>query len=98
MNPSNERWRGISQEGEILVWLSAAFTFVVAALASATLTGFVRRGALSRGMLDIPNQRSSHLTATPRGGGAAIVIVTLGALLVFTVQGYADTRFVIAVA
>ena len=31
--------------------------------------------ALSRGMIDIPNERSSHLVPTPRGGGLAFVIV-----------------------
>lgn len=37
------------------------------------LTGLVRRLALRGALLDIPNQRSSHMTPTPRGGGVAIV-------------------------
>lgn len=45
------------------------------------LTGRLRDYALSRRVLDIPNSRSSHSVATPRGGGAAIVIATLVGLL-----------------
>jgi Fuc2NAc and GlcNAc transferase len=43
------------------------------AIATALLTGVVRRLALRRGMLDVPNERSSHAVPTPRGGGLAIV-------------------------
>ena len=41
---------------------------------SAALTGVARRLALSRGVLDVPNARSSHEAPTPRGGGIAIVV------------------------
>jgi len=37
----------------------------------------LRRWAERRQILDIPNQRSSHTRPTPRGGGLAIVIVSL---------------------
>jgi Fuc2NAc and GlcNAc transferase len=47
-----------------------SFTFLVAVIA----TGIVRRHALARNVLDIPNERSSHNRPTPRGGGLAIVI------------------------
>jgi Fuc2NAc and GlcNAc transferase len=47
---------------------------VAAGLAAALLTGVVRRIALARGELDIPNERSSHAVPTPHGGGAAIVL------------------------
>lgn len=57
---------------------------------SAVLTGAVRRFALFHGVLDIPNDRSSHSTATPRGGGIAIVltatVVTVILLCLGTVQ------------
>ena len=52
----------------------------VAAL-SAVLTGLMRRYALSRQLLDRPNERSSHSVATPRGGGVAIVVAFLLGLL-----------------
>ena len=45
------------------------------------LTGRVRHYAIARDLLDHPNQRSSHVTATPRGGGMAIVVTTIAALL-----------------
>jgi Fuc2NAc and GlcNAc transferase len=56
---------------------------VVTLVATALLTGVVRRRAILRGMLDVPNPRSSHIAATPRGGGLAIALVAsvaLGAL------------------
>ena len=46
------------------------------------LTWWFRRQALSHLLLDVPNSRSSHTIATPRGGGVAIVLSTLVALLV----------------
>jgi Fuc2NAc and GlcNAc transferase len=54
-----------------------AVALLSAAAASWALTAAVRRYALARGVLDIPNERSSHERPTPRGGGAAIVAVVL---------------------
>ena len=34
------------------------------------LTGRFRRYAVARSLLDVPNARSSHAIATPRGGGS----------------------------
>jgi len=42
---------------------------------SLILTGQLCNLALSHGMLDQPNDRSSHSMPTPRGGGLAIVVV-----------------------
>lgn len=47
-----------------------AGAFVLAVL----LTGLVRRLALAHGVIDFPNERSSHKRATPRGGGISMVI------------------------
>ena len=47
------------------------------------LTSWMKGFALSKGILDIPNPRSSHVVATPRGGGLAFVIVFLAAVLAF---------------
>jgi len=47
------------------------------------LTAWIRGFALKKGILDIPNPRSSHVVATPRGGGLAFVIVFLVAVLIF---------------
>jgi len=47
--------------------------FASALAVSALLVPAIRRVA----RLDVPNERSSHAVPTPRGGGAAIVLVTL---------------------
>ena len=46
------------------------------------VTGLMRKVALSRGLLDVPNDRSSHTVPTPRGGGVSIVIA-VNLILVF---------------
>jgi Fuc2NAc and GlcNAc transferase len=47
--------------------------FLVTAIGVAVFT----RLSLRRGLFDIPNERSSHSTPTPRGGGLIIVLVSL---------------------
>jgi Fuc2NAc and GlcNAc transferase len=58
---------------------------VVAAVAA--LTGVVRSLALRHELIDIPNQRSSHETPTPRGGGLAIVAGVVAAWIVAAAAG-----------
>lgn len=53
---------------------------VVAFVASFALTGWFRRYALRGGLMDVPNERSSHTQPTPRGGGVAIVVTTLACI------------------
>lgn len=48
---------------------------------SFALTHVLRRYALHKSLLDIPNGRSSHTLPTPRGGGVAIVISYLVAVV-----------------
>jgi Fuc2NAc and GlcNAc transferase len=57
---------------------------ILTALLSFALTQILRRYALSRSMVDIPNSRSSHLIPTPRGGGIAFVVSFLGILCLLT--------------
>ncbi|NTZ98191.1 glycosyltransferase family 4 protein [Pseudomonas koreensis] len=59
----------------------------VSAVLSFALTAFLRRYALSRSLIDIPNQRSSHSIPTPRGGGVAIVLTLVCALCVLFYLG-----------
>ncbi len=66
------------------LWL---FFAVVVLLISFALTWVLRRYALARSLMDIPNARSSHSIPTPRGGGVAIVIAFLLATLVAQVAG-----------
>lgn len=57
------------------------FLIIGVLISSAILTGLVRLYALRGGLVDTPNQRSSHEQPTPRGGGLSIV-VTFIALVV----------------
>src|SRR4051812_13064479 len=63
---------------------------------SAWLTFRVRRFALSQGLLDVPNARSSHRSVTPRGGGLAIVVATAGAWLILGFRGEIPSHMLIA--
>lgn len=73
------------------------FVIAVAALAtSALLTWMVRNAALSSGILDKPNARSSHSVPTPRGGGLSIVLAVTSALIVLTALGHVDFHLCIA--
>jgi len=67
-----------------MIWLA----FTVTAVLSLILTGIIRRYALSRNLVAIPNQRSSHTFATPHGGGIAIVLTFQLMSGVLTFAGY----------
>ncbi len=45
-------------------------------LLAAGMTGWIRREAVRRLWLDVPNARSSHQAPTPRGGGIGIVVAS----------------------
>lgn len=62
-----------------IVWPLAAGVLLAFA-ASLSLTQWVRRYAVRRQLMDVPNARSSHRLPTPRGGGLGFVIVVLAAL------------------
>jgi Fuc2NAc and GlcNAc transferase len=64
----------------MIFWWSLLLTCVVSWL----LTGSLRRYALSKNLIDTPNERSSHTAPTPRGGGVAIVVAFLAVLTVLT--------------
>ncbi|MGE3774143.1 MAG: glycosyl transferase, partial [Gammaproteobacteria bacterium] len=61
-------------------------------LAAAVMTALVRRYALARAVVDVPNERSLHTAPTPRGGGLAIALaaLTVHAWLVF--EGLIELR------
>ncbi|MDR6956356.1 Fuc2NAc and GlcNAc transferase [Pseudomonas brassicacearum] len=52
------------------IWLYLTATTTL----SLVLTAGLRRYAIKKNIIDIPNSRSSHIVPTPRGGGVAIVI------------------------
>jgi Fuc2NAc and GlcNAc transferase len=77
------------------------FVGILAALAcglAVLITGLVRRHALRASILDIPNARSSHVHPTPRGGGIAIVVVSLAAMVALALFRCLDTGLFWALA
>ncbi len=60
------------------------------------LTGCLRRYALAKNLIDIPNERSSHSTPTPRGGGVAIVAAFLAVLPVLMLFDFVSVRLCLA--
>jgi UDP-GlcNAc:undecaprenyl-phosphate/decaprenyl-phosphate GlcNAc-1-phosphate transferase len=66
--------------------LPSFILFVLIATASYFAVGRMRRWLLARQILDIPNQRSAHVTPTPRGGGLVVVILVLLSALVSTIS------------
>lgn len=63
---------------------------VGSAALSCLLTYVIWRVALSRGILDVPNERSSHQVPTPRGGGLAIVLVATAGFSYLALVGVVD--------
>jgi glycosyltransferase WbpL len=59
-------------------------------------TGVVRRFALARAVLDVPNERSSHSVPTPRGGGLAVVIPVLAGIVAGVPLGWVGSSVAIA--
>jgi Fuc2NAc and GlcNAc transferase len=64
--------------------MSSALVTVGSALTAILLTGLIRRHAPRYGLLDVPNVRSSHDSAVPRGGGLAVAMIVVGAALMLT--------------
>lgn len=67
--------RGVEVRPEPLLIALAAFA------TSCLLALQVRKMALSYGLLDVPNERSSHRQPMPRGGGLAIAVATVLAVI-----------------
>jgi len=59
------------------------FEIVILFSLSAVLINLIRRNASSIGLVDIPNERSSHTKVTPRGAGVGFSIAALLSLLFF---------------
>jgi len=59
------------------VALNMVFSLVLVFLVTWMLTWGLRRYALARNVLDIPNSRSAHTEPTPRGGGLGFVVAVL---------------------
>lgn len=68
----------------------------IAFVASCLGTLLVRTAARRAGVIDHPNERSSHTVPTARGGGLAIVIVVLAGTLVGGNRGWIPQSLVLA--
>lgn len=73
-----------------LLWM-----FLLAGSVSWALTGLLRRYSLAKSLMDVPNERSSHSTPTPRGGGVSIVITfLLGLTFLWVMSLLEDMTFI----
>lgn len=64
---------------------------ILAFLITLFLTYVVRIVAIRKSIIDIPNERSSHLNPTPRGGGIAIAITWFISITILYILGKIDS-------
>jgi Fuc2NAc and GlcNAc transferase len=67
--------------------IRSSILFCTVFLVSMLVTGLVRRYALKVHLLDYPNERSSHVRATLRGGGVGLVFSSTAAALFLWATG-----------
>ncbi|MFT6582368.1 MAG: UDP-N-acetylmuramyl pentapeptide phosphotransferase/UDP-N-acetylglucosamine-1-phosphate transferase, partial [Alphaproteobacteria bacterium] len=60
-----------------MISLSLAIPVLIAFIGAIACVGFLIPILRRRAIMDLPNDRSSHTTPTPRGGGAAVTLVIL---------------------
>lgn len=78
--------------------MNYGFLIALGVLVSFALTYYLRRYALHKSLLDIPNARSSHSLPTPRGGGVAIVVSHVLAIMLMLWAGVVDISVFLAMA
>jgi Fuc2NAc and GlcNAc transferase len=67
----------------------------IATLLTLLLTILIRKNAIQKNQLDIPNERSSHTAPTPRGAGVAVATVFIVGLLALRVaEKISDETFI----
>ena len=69
---------------------------VVVFLFSFFSTSYIRKYSLSRSLIDVPNDRSSHTVPTPRGGGLSISISVLLCVGLLYFAGWLKTEITMA--
>ena len=72
--------------------------FAVVVTIGFTLTLLIQKSALKTNRLDIPNERSSHTSPTPRGAGLAVVVAFLLGLLALLVDNSISDDGFLAIA
>jgi Fuc2NAc and GlcNAc transferase len=78
--------------------MSLLLPAIAALLVSCLLTCGLRRYALRKNLLAIPNERSYHTVPTPTGGGLSIVIVFLFVLILSGITGFLPVSLAAALA
>jgi len=68
-----------------MIWWEFALVLLVAFGLSLSLTRFLVKYLTSKGVMDIPNDRSSHKIPTPRGGGMAIIFSLIIGILILKI-------------
>lgn len=71
---------------------------ISSAMISAFLTYLTVKSRTKHGIIDIPNERSSHMTPTPRGGGIAIVLVVLATFIGLWLTGTMAPRDALSIS
>jgi UDP-N-acetylmuramyl pentapeptide phosphotransferase/UDP-N-acetylglucosamine-1-phosphate transferase len=77
--------------------MTLIFIFFLLAILSYSSIYLIRRYTKQRRILDHPNERSSHVLPTPRGGGLALVVLVLGVGIFFMIQAEINRRFIYVV-
>ena len=72
--------------------------FAVVVIVGFTSTLFIRKSALKTNRLDVPNERSSHTSPTPRGAGLAVVVAFLLGLIALLVENTISDEVFLAIA
>jgi UDP-N-acetylmuramyl pentapeptide phosphotransferase/UDP-N-acetylglucosamine-1-phosphate transferase len=70
--------------------MSPVLAASIAAFLSFILTGLATWYSRRRGLIDHPGERHSHVEATPRGGGAGLLLALVGATWIPGVAAYPD--------
>ena len=72
--------------------MTCAIFYALVFVLSTALTFQIRRSALHKQLLDIPNDRSLHTVPTPRGGGSAIVLAFTASSVALSTTNYVETK------
>ena len=72
--------------------------FAAVVIVGFTLTLFIRKSALKTNRLDVPNERSSHTSPTPRGAGLAVVVAFLLGLIALLVENSISDEVFLTIA
>ena len=70
----------------------------IATVLTLMLTILIRKNALQKNQLDIPNERSSHTAPTPRGAGVAVATVFIVGLFALRVADKLSDKTLISIA